>query len=104
IKRFTLNDGTIELADGAAARPVTTTLTNVGMSLADFSSIAKTPARYTLNLTSKNNGGTLSAAASLGMVAKTADAKLDLKSISLPPLQPYLDTATAAQVLDGTLA
>ncbi|WP_175112259.1 DUF748 domain-containing protein, partial [Paraburkholderia solisilvae] len=104
IKRFTLNDGTVEVADAAASRPVTTTLTNVGMSLADFSSVAKTPARYTLNLTSKDNGGTLSAAGSFGMVAKTADAKLDLKSISLPPLQPYLDTATAARVLDGTLA
>jgi hypothetical protein len=103
IKRFTLSGGTVEVADAAAARPVTTTLTNVGMSLADFSSNAKTPARYTLNLTSKSNGGTLNAAGSFGMVAKTADAKLDLKSMSLPPLQPYLDTATAAQVLDGTL-
>jgi hypothetical protein len=103
IKRFTLSDGTVELADAAASRPVTTTLTNVGMSLTDFSSIAKTPARYALNLKSKNDGGTLNAAGTFGMVAKTADVKLDLKSISLPPLQPYLDTATAAQVLDGTL-
>jgi Domain of Unknown Function (DUF748) len=103
IKRFTLSDGTVELADAAASRPVTNTLTNVGMSLTDFSSIAKTPARYTLNLTSKNNGGTVNASGTFGMVAKTADVKLDLKSLSLPPLQPYLDTATAAQVLDGSL-
>ncbi|MFC0399689.1 DUF748 domain-containing protein [Paraburkholderia rhizosphaerae] len=103
VKRFTLSDGTVEVDDAAASRPVTTTLTNVGMSLTDFSSIAKTPARYSLSLTSKKDGGTLNAAGSFGMVAKTADAKLDLKSISLPALQPYLDTATAAQVLDGKL-
>jgi uncharacterized protein DUF748 len=103
IKRFTLNDGTVKVSDAAASRPVTATLTNIGMSLADFSSISKTPARYTLDLTSKSDGGTLNASGTFGMVAKTADLKLDLKSMSLPPLQPYLDTATAAQVLDGTL-
>ncbi|GAB7524638.1 DUF748 domain-containing protein [Paraburkholderia sp. 2C] len=103
IKRFTLSDGTVEVADAAASRPVTTTLTNVGMSLTDFSSIERTPARYTLKLATKNNAGTLNASGTFGMVAKTADVKLDLKSLALPPLQPYLDTATAAQVLDGSL-
>ncbi|WP_233856468.1 DUF748 domain-containing protein [Paraburkholderia sp. HD33-4] len=104
IKRFTLNDGTVNVHDEAASRPVEAGLQNLALTLTDFSTLASAPAHYTLNTNLKDSGGSLAADGTVGLAAKTASAKLDLKSLKLPPLQPYLDTATSAQVLDGALS
>ncbi|RZF31489.1 DUF748 domain-containing protein [Paraburkholderia sp. UYCP14C] len=104
IKRFTLNDGTVNVHDEAASRPVEAGLQNLAVTLTDFSTLASAPAHYTLNTNLKDSGGSLAADGTVGLAAKTASAKLDLKSLKLPPLQPYLDTATSAQVLDGALS
>ncbi|MGF6650760.1 hypothetical protein OKW34_001322 [Paraburkholderia youngii] len=104
IKRFTLNDGTVNVHDAAASRPVEAGLQNLAVTLTDFSTLASAPAHYTLNTNLKDGGGSLAADGTVGLAAKTASAKLDLKSLKLPPLQPYLDTATSAQVLDGALS
>jgi Domain of Unknown Function (DUF748) len=104
IKRFALNDGTVNLQDEAAARPVALGLKSLAVSLADFSTVAKTPARYTVSTGLRDGSGSLNAAGSLGLVAKSVDSKIDLKSLSLPFMQPYLDSVTAAQVTDGTFS
>ncbi|MBB5505425.1 DUF748 domain-containing protein [Paraburkholderia atlantica] len=104
IKRFTLSDGTVKVHDEAASRPVEAGLQNLAVTLTDFSTLAAAPAHYTLNTNLKDGGGSLAADGTVGLAAKTASAKLDLKSLKLPPLQPYLDTATSAQVLDGALS
>jgi hypothetical protein len=104
IKRFVLNDGTVNVHDEAASRPVDVGLQKLAVTLTGFSTLAAAPAHYTLNTDFKDAGGSLGAAGAFGLVAKTASAKLDLKSLKLPLLQPYLDTATAAQVLDGVLS
>ncbi|MFM0203912.1 DUF748 domain-containing protein [Paraburkholderia fungorum] len=104
IKRFALNDGTVSIHDEAASRPVDLGLQKLAVTLTDFSTLATAPAHYTLNTGFKDAGGSLGAAGAFGLVAKTASAKLDLKSLKLPLLQPYLDTATAAQVVDGALS
>jgi hypothetical protein len=104
IKRFALNDGTVNVQDDAAARPVALGLKSLAVSLADFSTIAPAPAHYTVSTQFKDSPGSLDAAGSLGLVAKSADSKIDLKSLSLPMLQPYLESMTAAQVTDGALS
>jgi hypothetical protein len=104
IKRFALNDGAVNVQDDAAARPVALGLKSLAVSLADFSTIAAAPAHYTVSTQFKDSPGSLDAAGSLGLVAKSADSKIDLKSLSLPMLQPYLDSMTAAQVTDGALS
>ncbi len=104
IKRFALNDGTVNVHDEAASRPVDLGLQKLAVTLTDFSTLAAAPAHYTLNTDFKDAGGSLGVAGTFGLVAKTANAKLDLKSLPLPLLQPYLDTATAAQVVDGALS
>ncbi|CAB3657384.1 hypothetical protein LMG24238_01483 [Paraburkholderia sediminicola] len=104
IKRFVLNDGTVNVHDEAASRPVDVGLQKLAVTLTDFSTLATAPAHYTLNTDFKDGGGSLGVAGAFGLVAKTASAKLDLKSLKLPLLQPYLDTATAAQVVDGALS
>ncbi|MFT4064780.1 DUF748 domain-containing protein [Paraburkholderia sp.] len=104
IKRFTLNDGTVNVHDEAASRPVDVGLQNLAVTLTGFSTLAAAPAHYTLNTRLKDDGGSLAADGTVGLAAKTASAKLDLKSLKLPQLQPYLDTATSAQVVDGALS
>ncbi|MFM0502427.1 DUF748 domain-containing protein [Paraburkholderia caffeinilytica] len=104
IKRFVLNDGTVNIHDEAASRPIDVGLQKLAVTLTDFSTLATAPAHYTLNTDFKDGGGSLGAAGAFGLVAKTASSKLDLKSLKLPLLQPYLDTATAAQVVDGALS
>jgi hypothetical protein len=103
IKRFVLNDGTVNVRDAAASRPVDAGLQKLAVTLTDFSTLATAPAHYTLNTDFKSAGGSLGAAGAFGLVAKTASAKLDLKSLKLPLLQPYIDTATVAQFTDGAL-
>ncbi|CAE6763566.1 hypothetical protein R70006_03600 [Paraburkholderia domus] len=104
IKRFSLNDGSVNVHDEAASRPVDAGLQKLAVTLTDFSTLAAAPAHYTLNTDFKDAGGSLGVAGTFGLVAKTANAKLDLKSLKLPLLQPYIDTATAAQVVDGALS
>jgi hypothetical protein len=104
IKHFALNDGTINVHDEAASRPVDLGLQKLAVTLTDFSTLATAPAHYTLNTEFKDAAGSLGVAGAFGLVAKTASARLDLKSLPLPPLQPYLDAATAAQVVDGALS
>jgi hypothetical protein len=104
IKRFALSDGTVNVHDEAASRPVDVGLQKLAVTLNDFSTLASPPAHYTLNTDFKDGAGSLGVEGQLGLAAKTASAKLDLKSLKLPQLQPYLDTATAAQVTDGTLS
>jgi hypothetical protein len=105
IKQFELSDGTVEVQDEAASRPVTAGLNNLSVALADFSTLGKTPARFTLNTNVTNQPkSALGVTGNVSLAAKTADAKIDLKSAQLPVLQPYLDTLTAAKVIDGTLS
>ncbi|MBC8748443.1 MULTISPECIES: DUF748 domain-containing protein [Paraburkholderia] len=104
IKRFTLDDGTVNVHDEAVSHPVETGLQNLAVTLTDFSTLASTPAHYTLNTNLKDGAGSLAADGTVGLATKTASVKLDLKSLKLPPLQPYLDTAMSAQVRDGALS
>ncbi|MFM0341072.1 DUF748 domain-containing protein [Paraburkholderia fungorum] len=104
IKRFALNEGTVNVHDEAASRPIDVGLQKLAVTLTDFSTLASAPAHYTVNTDFKDGGGSLGVAGAVGLVAKTASAKLDLKSLKLPLLQPYIDTATAAQIVDGTLS
>jgi hypothetical protein len=104
IKRFVLDDGTVDVHDAAASRPVDVGLQKLAVTLNDFSTLSSAPAHYTLNTDFKDGGGSLGAEGQVGLAAKTASAKLDLKSLKLPLLQPYLDTATAVQVTDGALS
>lgn len=105
IKHFALSNGVVEVQDEAASRPVSAGLNNLAVTLDDFTTLGKTPARYTLNTNVKNQPqSALGVTGNLTLAAKTADAKIDLKSAQLPIMQPYLDTVTAAKVLDGKLS
>ncbi|PCE23580.1 AsmA family protein [Paraburkholderia acidicola] len=103
IKRFELTGGTVNFRDDTPAQPVTLGITDVSSTLTDFAMLGKSPAHYTLGASLKG-GGSVAAAGAFTLAAQTADAKLDLKTLPLPLVQPYLAGATAARIADGTLS
>jgi len=102
IKRLALNDGDVALEDRAPAQPVALGLTHLTVSVDDFSTLAKGPARYAVR-SALAQGGTLAATGSFDLDAKTADAKLAAEALPLALAQPYLADATAARISSGTL-
>lgn len=102
ILHLAINDGKIALDDQLLKERVQGALTGLAVTLDDFSTLAKTPAKYTLK-TAFDHGGALDVSGKVTLAAKTADAKLALNAFALPPLQPYLANLMAARVTSGTL-
>ncbi|WP_244816749.1 DUF748 domain-containing protein [Caballeronia sp. Lep1P3] len=102
IRRVAIDDGRIAFADDLMKQHVEAAVTKLAVTLDGFSTLAKTPARFALKAAS-DKGGTLDASGSVTLAAKTADAKLALDALAVPPLQPYIANAVAARVESGTL-
>jgi len=102
IKHLAIDKGHIVFDDRLMAQPATLGLTNLDVTLDDFSTLGKPPARYTLK-TAFDHGGGLDASGSFTLPGKNADAKLALSDLPLAPLQPYVANAVAARITDGSL-
>jgi len=102
IKHLAIDQGHIVFDDRLMAQPATLGLTNLGVTLDDFSTLGKPLARYTLK-TAFDHGGGLDASGSFTLPGKNADAKLVLSDLPLAPLQPYVANAVAARITDGSL-
>jgi hypothetical protein len=102
IKHLAIDQGHIVFDDRLMAQPATLGLTALNVTLDDFSTLGKPPARYTLK-TAFDHGGGLDASGSFTLPGKNADAKLALSDLPLTPLQPYMANAVAARITDGSL-
>ncbi|SAK67820.1 AsmA family protein [Caballeronia fortuita] len=102
IRHLAIDGGRIALDDQLLKQRVQGALTGVAVTLDGFSTLGKTPAKYALK-TAFDKGGALDASGNVSLAAKTADAKLTLNALALPPLQPYLANMVAARVTSGTL-
>jgi hypothetical protein len=102
IRQFAITGGAVHVHDEAASRPVEYDLGNVAATLTNFSTTAKALAPYTFAF-GDGKGATAQIAGNFGMAAKRADAKIAVNALALPGLQPYIDSVTAAQILDGKL-
>ncbi|KQR76350.1 AsmA family protein [Burkholderia sp. Leaf177] len=103
IKHVAIDQGQIAFNDNLMAQPAQLGLKALDVTLDDFSTLGKAPARYTLK-TALDHGGTLAASGGFTLPGKNADAKLALAGLPLPPLQPYVANALAARVSDGALS
>ncbi|MEM5311262.1 DUF748 domain-containing protein [Paraburkholderia sp. JHI869] len=102
IRQFALTNGTVHVQDDLPARPVAIELTQLTTTLTNFSSTSKEGAPFTF-ATTANDGGTAKASGKFSMAGKNAEANFALERVSLPPMQPYVDNLSTAQVLDGKL-
>ncbi|MDN7183968.1 DUF748 domain-containing protein [Caballeronia sp. SEWSISQ10-4 2] len=102
IRHLAIEQGHIVFDDRLMAQPATLGLTNLNVTLDDFATLGKPPARYTLK-TAFDHGGGLDASGGFTLPGKNADAKLALTNLPLAPLQPYVANAVAARITDGSL-
>jgi uncharacterized protein involved in outer membrane biogenesis len=102
IRHLAIEQGRIVFDDRLMAQSATLGLTNLDVTLDDFSTLGKPPARYTLK-TAFDHGGGLDASGGFTLPGKNADAKLALSDLPLAPLQPYVANAVAARITDGSL-
>jgi uncharacterized protein involved in outer membrane biogenesis len=102
IKHLAIDQGHIVFDDRLMAQPATLGLNALNVTLDDFSTLGKPPARYTLK-TAFDHGGGLDASGNFTLPGKSADAKLALSDLPLAPLQPYVANAVAARITDGSL-
>ena len=102
IKHLAIDQGHVVFDDHPMAQSATLGLTALNVTLDDFSTLGKPPARYTLK-TAFDNGGGLDVSGNFTLPGKNADAKLALNDLPLAPLQPYVANAVAARVTDGSL-
>jgi len=102
IRHLAIDEGKISLADDLMKQHVQSALTKVAVTVDGLSTLSRTAARYTFK-TASNQGGTLDASGNVTLAASTADAKIVLDALALPPLQPYIANAVAARVASGTL-
>ncbi|TCK38401.1 uncharacterized protein DUF748 [Paraburkholderia sp. BL8N3] len=102
ITHLAVDGGRIAFDDRLVAQRTQGDMTNLAVTLDGFSTLSRTPARYTLK-TSLMNGGTLNASGGFTLAGKRADLKLALDALALPPLQPYAGNMLAARIAGGTL-
>jgi hypothetical protein len=98
-----IEGGRIALDDELMKERVQGALTGLAVTLDGFSTLARTPARYTLK-TAFDHGGSLDASGNVTLAAKTADVKIALNALGLPLLQPYIANSVAARVTSGALS
>ena len=103
IKHLAIDSGHIGFDDRLMSQHAALGLKDLSVTLDNFLTLAKTPARYTLK-TAFEHGGALDTSGGFTLASKNADAKLALSDLALPPLQPYVANAVAASIADGTLS
>ena len=102
VKHLVIDDGKLALEDRVPAAPAAVTLQQLNVTLDDFSTLSKAPARYAVQ-TGFAQGGSLGVKGTVGLVGKTADAKFDAQRLPLSLAAPYLADAVAARVTGGTV-
>ncbi|CAD6529787.1 hypothetical protein LMG27952_02351 [Paraburkholderia hiiakae] len=102
IRQFALTSGTVHVHDEVPSRPTEFDLTDVTTTLTNFSTTAKAGAPFTFAMNLRD-GGSAKVAGAVSLAARTADAKIELQQVALPLSQPYIDNATAAQIVGGKL-
>ena len=103
IQHFALNNGAVNFADSSTVKPAHLALAQLGLTLADFSSVARSAAHFTLH-TQFEAGGQFDGQGSLTLAAHQVQAQLALKQLALPALQPWLDSVVDARIGSGQLS
>jgi len=103
IQHFALNNGAVSFADSLAGKPARLALTQLGLTLADFSTVTRSNAHFTLQ-TQLEQGGRLNGEGSLNVPAHQLTTRLTLQQLALPALQPWLDSVVDASIGSGLLS
>ena len=103
IKHVSVESGSVSFNDASVSPHTTLGLSKLAVTVDNFSTLAKTPAPYTLK-TVFDHGGNLNLSGDLSLAEKQTHLKLALDSLDLPPLQPYLPSTIQAKLTSGKLS
>ncbi len=103
IKQLFIDKYSVNVDDQTPSEPVTLNAQNLTLRGQNISTAKNSKGRLNLSLI-LNEKGTISTTGTLGMDPLTADLKIDLKGIEVPPLQPYFTDKVKITVIDGALS
>lgn len=89
IGKVAISDWSFRLEDSSLPQPAVTLVTPLSLTLRDASTVPGRQARLEIQAT-VNKTGQIKVNGSIGMAPLSADLALDLKSVDLLPLQPYV--------------
>ena len=99
LQHLALNDGAIHVQDQQAGANLG--LSKLALTLADISTVAHKPGRYTVQ-TNLDQGGTISSSGTLALADGKLEAAATIEQLALAAFQPYLASALTARLSQGT--
>lgn len=103
LAHFELNDGSVEFSDGTTRQPARLALTQIGVKLANFSTVQAGAAPFSVQM-GLPEGGAFKGSGTLNLPARQAQVQLGLSQFALSPLQPWMTGVFNGRVADGRVA
>ncbi len=102
VARLALEGGAVRLEDRSVAKPVVLAIDGIGLTLEDVSTLKGVTTRLQLDSRINRSGRAL-ASGELALSPLKADLRVDLRTINLLPLQPYVLDKTRIAISRGSL-
>jgi uncharacterized protein involved in outer membrane biogenesis len=103
LRSLSLDNYTIRVEDQTNSEPVTITAKNLKVKGENFSTAKNSKGKLALSLL-LNDRGSISTTGTIGIEPMTADLKMELKGIEIPPLQPYFTDKVNINVTGGAIS
>jgi hypothetical protein len=100
---LSVDNYTIRVEDQTNSEPVTITAKNLKVKGENISTAKNSKGRLALSLL-LNDKGSISTTGTMGIEPMTADLKMELKGIEIPPLQPYFTDKVNINVTGGAIS
>jgi Domain of Unknown Function (DUF748) len=103
LRNLSVDNYTIRVEDQTNSEPVTLTAKNLKVKGQNISTAKNSKGRLALSLL-LNDKGSISTTGTIGIEPMTADLKMELKGIEIPPLQPYFTDKVNINVTGGAIS
>jgi uncharacterized protein involved in outer membrane biogenesis len=103
LRNLSVDNYTIRVEDQTNSEPVTITAKNIKVQGQNISTAKNSKGKLALFLL-LNDKGSISTTGTIGIEPMTADLKLELKGIEIPPLQPYFTDKVKITVTGGAIS
>ncbi len=103
LRNLSVDNYTIRVEDQTNSEPVTLTAKNLKVKGQNISTAKNSKGRLALSLL-LNDKGSISTTGTIGIEPMTADLKMEIKGIEIPPLQPYFADKVKITVTGGAIS
>ncbi len=103
LRNLSVDNYTIRVEDQTTSEPVTLTAKNLKVKVENVSTAKNSKGRLALSLL-LNDRGSISTTGTIGIEPTTADLKMEIKGIEIPPFQPYFTDKVNINVTGGAIS